>query len=81
MAYGYRDDETALIRATSIGGCNILAFDGERYAQKVAFCATELHKIDPDLAFHYLNAMERLTLTISNNDASYVVNNNKNPLE
>lgn len=65
------EKERSFISATGIDGSNILAFNGEAFAEKVASCAERLHKIDSILAREYLQAMGNLTIAMYDNKANF----------
>lgn len=61
----------SVIDATGVDGCNILIFEGEKYAYAVADKAKELHIIDPELAKEYVKAMKGVHLEMSDNTATF----------
>ncbi len=64
-------DKTTLVRATSMEGNNILAFDAVGYAKAVSEEVVKLSLISPDIALAYLSAVGGVNVSMTNCNPSF----------
>jgi hypothetical protein len=59
------------INATGIDACNIMIFDGAKFAETVSSEALKIYEIDKNLAIEYIRAMSAVSISMENCNATY----------